>query len=99
LNPAGADAVGALLVLLNLLERQSEGLTKFLLTHAHHQTAHAHAAADVPVNRIGRFTRHFQHSLGFAARSSFAEANIAVCRSSMEYAVNAEIVKCCRANW
>jgi hypothetical protein len=49
------NPVRALLVFLNLLERQSDGFTELLLAHPEHQAAHAHAAADVLVDRVRRF--------------------------------------------
>ena len=62
-NAACADPVGSLLVFLNLLESQPQCFAEFLLAHAKHDAAHAHPAADIFVNRIGRFGRHFRHSL------------------------------------
>ena len=67
LDAAGADPVGALLVFLNLLEGQAQCFAEFFLAHAQHDAAHAHTAADIFVNRIGRFGRHLQHSLGLRA--------------------------------
>ena len=65
---AGADAVGALLVFLNLLESQAERLTELFLTHAEHDAAHADTAADILVNRVGRFGGHLD-TPGIARRS------------------------------
>ena len=55
LQAAGADAVGAFLVFLHLLEGQAEGVAEFFLTHAQHHPTHAHARADMLVDRIGVF--------------------------------------------
>ena len=55
LQAAGADAVGALLVFLHLLERQAEGVAKLLLAHAQHHPAHADACANMLIGRIGNF--------------------------------------------
>jgi hypothetical protein len=52
LQAAGADAIGALLVFLNLLECQAEGVGNIGLTHVEHEPAHAQAAADVLVRWI-----------------------------------------------
>ena len=52
-QPAGADAVDALLVLLDLLEGQAELLAELLLAHAEQHAAEAHPAADMHVDRIG----------------------------------------------
>ena len=57
LQPAGADAVGALLVFLDLLERHVEGFAEPALAHADHQPPHAQPRADMLVDRVGRF-RH-----------------------------------------
>jgi hypothetical protein len=47
LQSAGADAIGALLVFLELLERQAEGVRDIALAHIKHETPHSHAAAAV----------------------------------------------------
>ena len=52
-QPAGADAVDALLVLLDLLEREAQLLAELFLAHAEQHAAKADAAADVHVDRIG----------------------------------------------
>jgi hypothetical protein len=49
---AGTDAIGTLLVFLNLLECQAKGVGNIGLTHIEHEPAHAQAAADVLVYRI-----------------------------------------------
>ena len=58
LQPARADAVGALLVFLHLLEGQTERVAELFLAHAQHHPAHAHAAAHMLVDRIGGLLRH-----------------------------------------
>jgi hypothetical protein len=73
LQAAGADAVGALLVFLDLLEGQPERIAQSFLAHAHHEPAHAHAAADMSVNRIGRFAEHFDLPPGAASLSCRAD--------------------------
>src|SRR5436305_4810698 len=60
LDAAGADPVGAFLVFLNLLEGETQGFAELFLAHAEHDAAHAHATADIFVNRVGRFDRHLQ---------------------------------------
>ena len=52
LQPARADAIGALLVFLHLLKCKPERIAELLLAHAEHHAAHAHAAADVLVDRV-----------------------------------------------
>ena len=52
-QPAGADAVDALLVLLDLLEGEAELLAELLLAHAEQHAAEADPAADVHIDRIG----------------------------------------------
>jgi hypothetical protein len=59
LQPAGANAVGSLLIFLNLLERQSKRVRKSCLAHFEHQAPHPHAAADMPVDGIKTTSRHF----------------------------------------
>jgi hypothetical protein len=61
------DPVGAFFVFLNLLEREAQRFAEFFLAHTEHDAAHTHTAADISVNRVGRFSRHFQHSLGLRA--------------------------------
>jgi hypothetical protein len=62
LQPAGADAIGALLVFLDLLEGQPQRIRKLLLAHAEHHAAHADAAADILIGWIG----NLRHSNGHA---------------------------------
>lgn len=54
LEPARADAIGALLVFLHLLEGQPQRFAELLLAHFQQDALHAHAASDMPVYRIGR---------------------------------------------
>ena len=53
LKLAGTDSIDALLVFLDLLEREAERVGKLGLAKAQHEAAHAHAAADVLVGRVG----------------------------------------------
>jgi hypothetical protein len=57
LQPAGTNAVGSLLIFLNLLERQSKPVRKVCLAHFEHQAAHAHAASNVLVDEIAGLLR------------------------------------------
>jgi hypothetical protein len=59
LQPARANAVGPLLIFLNLLKRQSKRVRKSCLAHFEHQAPHPHAAADMPVDGIKTASRHF----------------------------------------
>jgi hypothetical protein len=52
LEAAGANAVGALLVFLNLLERQPERFGYVGLAHVEHKPAHPNATADMLVYGI-----------------------------------------------
>jgi hypothetical protein len=52
MKAAGADAVGALLVLLDLLERQSQTIGQLRLTEVEHKSTHADAGADMIVYRV-----------------------------------------------
>ena len=52
LQSAHADAVRALLVLLDLLKRQAKCAAEIHLAHCQHHPAHAHPAADVLVDGI-----------------------------------------------
>ena len=52
LQPAGADAIGALLVFLHLLESYVERVGQFALAEADHQTAHPDPRPDVTVDRV-----------------------------------------------
>src|SRR4029077_1952686 len=62
LDAAGTDAVGALLVFLDLLKGQPERFAELFLAHPQHDAAHPHPAANVFVNRVGCF-RHLRYSL------------------------------------
>lgn len=53
LKAACTDAVGAFLVFLDLLKRNSKAFAKFFLTEAQHVTAKTDAAADMHVNWVG----------------------------------------------
>jgi hypothetical protein len=53
MESTGADAVGAALVFLNLLERQPDRLAKFSLAEAKESPAKPHAAANMDIDRIG----------------------------------------------
>src|SRR3984893_6267720 len=63
LQPAGTDTVGAFLVFLDLLKRQTESVAKLLLAHRQHHPAHAHAAADMFVDRVRRLFGDHNHPL------------------------------------
>src|SRR5690348_3948234 len=52
-KPAGADAIGAALVFLNLLERQADRIAELFLTHPEKRAAQAHARAHMHVDRVG----------------------------------------------
>jgi hypothetical protein len=52
LQAAGADAVHALFIFLQLLERDSKRIGYIRLGHAEHQAPHAHAQSDVSVSRV-----------------------------------------------
>ncbi len=51
-QPAGADAIRPLLVLLDLLKREADGVTDSGLAHAEQATALANASADMNINRM-----------------------------------------------
>jgi len=53
LQPTGADAVCPLLVFLNLLEGQTDGIAQALLTHAEHDAAHSDTGPDILVDGVG----------------------------------------------
>ena len=55
LQPASANPVRAFLVFLHLLECEPQRFAELLLAHAQNDAPHAHAAADVTINRIGTF--------------------------------------------
>jgi hypothetical protein len=59
LQPARANAVGPLLIFLNLLERQYKRVSKVGLAHFKHQAAQAHAAANMLVDGIKTASWHF----------------------------------------
>src|SRR5206468_166253 len=49
---ARTDAVGAALVFLNLLKRQTDAVTHRALAHAKQRAALAHASADMNIDRM-----------------------------------------------
>jgi hypothetical protein len=55
LQTAGADAVGALFIFLDLLEGDAQRFAQLFLTHAEHGPAKPDPAADMDVDRIGFF--------------------------------------------
>lgn len=55
LETAGANAVGALFVFLDLLKRDSETFAELLLAHAKHRAAEAYAATDMNVDGVRLF--------------------------------------------
>jgi len=57
LNTASADAVGALFVFLDLLERYAD-LAEEFLRHVDLDAAHPDTASDIYVDGIGRLCRH-----------------------------------------
>ena len=58
LQPAGTDPIGALLVFLDLLERQAERIPKLLLAHAEHHSAHSDPAPHMFVDGVGSLLGH-----------------------------------------
>jgi hypothetical protein len=52
MKTAGADAVGALLVFLNLLEGQFESICQLHLSEVEHKSTHADAGTNVVVYRV-----------------------------------------------
>src|SRR4029077_20561433 len=58
LQPAGANAVGALFVLLHLLKSQAKSIAELLLAHRQHHATHAYAATDMLINWIWRLLGH-----------------------------------------
>ena len=56
---AGTDPVGALLIFLDLLEREVEVLAELFLAHAHQHAAHPQPASNVNVDRVWHFRSHF----------------------------------------
>src|SRR5262249_47446983 len=71
LKPACSDPVRALLIFLNLLERETEGLAEFFLTHRQHHSPHSKPGPHVPVDRVR----------GLLCHSSFSYAAVG-CRGS-----------------
>src|SRR5580692_8841376 len=60
LQPAGADAVGAFFVFLDLLECQAELIGEPFLAHVQHEASHANTAADILVGWIRKFYGHHE---------------------------------------
>src|SRR5262249_52818729 len=58
LQPARADAIGALFVFLHLLKSQAKSIAELFLTHRQHHATHAHAATDMLIDRIWRLLGH-----------------------------------------
>jgi hypothetical protein len=52
IEPSRTDAVGAALVLLDLLERQPDGVAELGLTHRQQRTSLTHARADVNIDGV-----------------------------------------------
>ena len=65
---AGADAVGAALVFLNLLKGQRQRVAQLLLTDPQHIPAQAHAGTDQDIDRIGAAALRPTRSLVTALR-------------------------------
>src|SRR5262245_8741427 len=61
-QPATADAIGAFLVFLNLLERQLKLVGQLGLREPPLQTINSDIAADDPVDRVRSFARHHNPS-------------------------------------
>ena len=77
LQAARADPVGALFVFLHLLKRQAKSIAEFLLAHSEHHAAHAHAAADVLVDRVRcLFSYHHLNCFSFASLFNVIVADI-----------------------
>ena len=52
LQPAGPDAVDAVLVSLHVLVGDAERIGQLPLAHCKHHAAHPHPAADVPIGGV-----------------------------------------------
>jgi hypothetical protein len=70
LQSTRADAIGALLVFLHLLEREAKRVAELPLAHAKHHPPHAHPAANVLVDEIGGLLGHLATFRGHSARAS-----------------------------
>jgi hypothetical protein len=68
LQAAGADAVYALFIFLQLLERDAERIAYMRLGHAEHQAAHADALSDVRVGRVHSVPWHCCPVAGLESR-------------------------------
>src|SRR5579862_8353202 len=94
LQPAGADAVGAFLVFLDLLKGQAERVAEFFLAHREHHPAHAHAAADMFVDRIRRlFGNHNNPLLYHPCLWVMAVDSSSVAIDSNSYAIYIPMVR------
>ena len=71
LQTAGADAIGALFIFLDLLEGDAERVAKFFLAHAEHGSPQAYPASDMDINRIG-LTFFYRHDSGLRTRQRHA---------------------------
>jgi hypothetical protein len=63
MEPACSDAVRALFVFLNLLERKAERVAQLLLTHSKHKAAHSDARTYMPVDGVGGFFHQYRACL------------------------------------
>src|SRR5690242_12307587 len=61
----GADAVGAVLVFLHLLETDAEGAAELVLAQPEQIAAQAYARADMDVDRSGALASHMMHSVTY----------------------------------
>jgi hypothetical protein len=71
LQPARADAVRALLVLLYLLESHAKSIPELLLAHRKHHSTHAHAIAHMRINWIWRLLGHHGSSLDYRSTKAY----------------------------
>src|SRR5215470_10047948 len=58
LQAAGTDAVGSLLVFLNLLKCQPEGVAELFLAHAQHHATHPHTTTHVFIDGVWGLLGH-----------------------------------------
>jgi hypothetical protein len=75
LHSAGADSVGALFVLLNLLKCEADGVTKSFLAHAKQKSSHTDALPHVLVSGVWDLCSHRAES---SRRCLFAERPVAI---------------------
>ena len=79
LQAARADPVGALLVFLDLLERDAEMLAELLLAHPQHHATQTNPTADMDVDRIWLFlVGHFGSLACAAARRDALSAYLTI---------------------